>query len=1289
MTHIPSETPFPSFFGASARTGLRRWHRPLAWLLAATGAVSIALLPVAMSAGSRSARAFQDVNLSGSLRYCSLWIYEATQTNNAAQKSEVPSGGWQEQWQAMTGIQDRLHARYPEAAAADPAWNTFSGSLRQTGRVDWRTADAMRLAADALTRRVAREAASEDEAASALLRLGLAGLLCTLAASGLLLWRLQEAEEEMRRSLAESQESRNLFTQSIDAMQEGYLVVDRDGTVLLGNAGAERLLGVEAADLVGRPIKRPGRRMIQENGEEFGPGQAPTAQALRTGRPQEAVVIGLERPGADMAWLSAKAAPIFHAGQTVPYAAVLTLTEISARREAEEQLQTERDFQAAMLESLQSGIVACDAGGTLTLLNRAAREFHGLPEAPLPPQEWAAHFDLYQSDGITPLATEDVPLYQALCGEVVRDAEMVIAPKDAPARTLLASGQAIYSRTGRKLGAVIAMHDVTARRQIERELSRLAAIVQSSEEAIIAATLDGTLVSWNAGAERLYGYAEAEVIGQHASVLVPAGEVSPLNSVLPHLQRGEIVEPLEVVRHRRDGTSRNVALTFSPIHNSLGEMIGVSCISRDITARRQAEDALRESEARLRYFSNAAFEGIAVSQNGVLLDANPAFLTLYGYEREEIIGLVGKDFAAPESRALVAQKIALGEETAYEATGQRRDGSTFQMEVRGRNVIWDGLPARVTAVRDITERRALEDALRAGHAVLEESHAVLEESRARLAEAQRIAKVGSWEYEPLSGTSIWSGEMYRLLGRDPALGVPEFNEAMAHYHPEDAPELKALVQRAAKEGLGYELDLRGRPSFLRDGLTRWYHTTGEVTRDAAGRPVRLTGTLADITERKRMEGALRRSEEALRAMLSSAPIILYAADVHGIITLSEGTGLAALGLTPGEAVGRSVFEFSGGDPAVEACARRALAGEAVSYDARFEALCLHVELKPQRDASGTVTGVIGVSFDITERAQSEERFRVLFEQSSDAHLLFDDDGIIDCNNAAVAMLGVTDKSAVLALHPAVLSPEFQPDGQHSAVKCLAMDAAAYATGYHRFEWVHRKVDGTEFPVEVTLTPVTLQGKPVMLVVWHDLSERKRAEQQIKDYTVVLEFQKDQLENSNRNLERLATTDGLTGLKNRRTFQDRLAEEHARATRYHQPLSLLMLDVDQFKQYNDSFGHLAGDTVLKSVGAMLEHMTRGTDLAARYGGEEFVVILTQTDEAGAAIISERIRAAIGGAEWDKRPVTASLGICTLTLDTPTPESMIACADKALYHSKEAGRNRVTHGNPSAPLALCLS
>ncbi len=1157
----PLDKPF-DFFSAALPFPVhsRGRHRTLAWLLAVTGAVSVALLLVALLAAGRASQDFQDVNLSGSLRFRSLWIYGASHQS----PSVKPDAGIAAQMDAMRSIRRRLSRHYCGAVAAtDPAWNAFSESLRQTGQVDWQTANALRVAGNLLTQQIETEASAQNAAAASLLGLGLGGLMCALTACGFLLSGLRAAETEMRLALMRLQESRDLFLRSINAVQEGYLVVGREGMVLLCNAEAERLLGAPAAELVGWPVERPGRHMVQENGEAFQAERMPSAQALRTGQPQEAAVVGLERPGADTIWFSAKAAPIFHAGQNVPYASVMTFTDISAKRNSEETLrvqeealQRERDFQAAMLESLQDGIVACDADGILTLFNRAAREFHGLPEQPLPPEEWPQHFDLFEPDGITPLAAVDVPLFRAWTGEVVRDAEMVIAAAGRPARTLLASGQAIYGAAGQKLGAVAAMHD--------------------------------------------------------------------------------------------------------------------------ITARRQAEDALRESEARLRYLSDAAFEGIAVSRNGVILDANAAFLTLYGYDRAQMIGMAGVSLTVAEDRALVLQKVAAGEEDTYEARCLRRDGSTFQAEIRGRTVFWDGLPARVTAVRDVTGRKEMEDALRAGHRAVEEG-------AARLAEAQRIAKVGSWEYDPLSGEVLWSGEMFRLLGRAPEAGVPPFEEAMAHYHPEDAPTLKSLVRRAAQEGCGYSLDLRGNSRHFEDKITRWYHTTGEVTRDNSGRVVRLTGTLADITERKEMEDSLRRSEEALRAMLGSAPVILYAADINGTITLSEGTGLAALGLAPGEAVGRSVFEFTADDGAAAEATHRALAGEAVSYDRRYGALRLHVELKPQRGTDGAITGIIGVSFDITERAQSEERFRVLFEQSSDAHLLFDDDGIIDCNAATLAMMRCPDKARLLGVHPAQLSPERQPDGRLSREKGDEMCALARKNGTHHFEWVRLALDGAEIPVAVTLTALMLSDKPVLLSVWHDLTERKQAEQQIKDYTVILEFQKNQLEDTNKELESLATTDGLTGLKNRRTFGEKLAEEHARAVRYHQPLSLLLLDVDHFKQYNDTFGHPAGDAVLQRVAQTLGSTARDTDVAARYGGEEFVLILPQTDEAGALVIAERLRSVIAGGDWELRPITASVGIATLSLDTPTPDCLTACADKALYQSKEAGRNRVTHGNPAAPLA----
>jgi diguanylate cyclase (GGDEF)-like protein/PAS domain S-box-containing protein len=149
-----------------------------------------------------------------------------------------------------------------------------------------------------------------------------------------------------------------------------------------------------------------------------------------------------------------------------------------------------------------------------------------------------------------------------------------------------------------------------------------------------------------------------------------------------------------------------------------------------------------------------------------------------------------------------------------------------------------------------------------------------------------------------------------------------------------------------------------------------------------------------------------------------------------------------------------------------------------------------------RAADGTPTQIIGSAQDVTERVASDERFRVLFERSSDAHLLLDHGGIIDCNEAAMRMLGCPDKERLLALHPSALSPEYQPDGRRSSEKAVEMDALAHLNGHHRFDWMHRRADGTDFPFEVTLTPVQIAGKPVLLSVLHDLTERKRAEQEL-------------------------------------------------------------------------------------------------------------------------------------------------------------------------------------------------
>ncbi|MCW3062776.1 MAG: domain S-box/diguanylate cyclase domain, partial [Capsulimonas sp.] len=156
----------------------------------------------------------------------------------------------------------------------------------------------------------------------------------------------------------------------------------------------------------------------------------------------------------------------------------------------------------------------------------------------------------------------------------------------------------------------------------------------------------------------------------------------------------------------------------------------------------------------------------------------------------------------------------------------------------------------------------------------------------------------------------------------------------------------------------------------------------------------------------------------------------------------------------------------------------------------------------------------------------------------------------------------------------------------------------------------------------------------------------KADEKIRSYNTILELQKGELERANGQLETLATTDGLTGLKNHRAFQERLSEEVSRAARYQTPLSLILLDVDRFKEYNDAHGHPAGDEVLKSVARILQNSARNTDFAARYGGEEFVLILHQTDMEGATEFAERLRVLVEGHPWLMRDVTASFGVACL-------------------------------------------
>lgn len=171
-----------------------------------------------------------------------------------------------------------------------------------------------------------------------------------------------------------------------------------------------------------------------------------------------------------------------------------------------------------------------------------------------------------------------------------------------------------------------------------------------------------------------------------------------------------------------------------------------------------------------------------------------------------------------------------------------------------------------------------------------------------------------------------------------------------------------------------------------------------------------------------------------------------------------------------------------------------------------------------------------------------------------------------------------------------------------------------------------------------------------------------------------------LRKQNEQLERLSVTDGLTGLANHRLLMQRVEEEGHRHARNQSPFSVIMADVDNFKKYNDKFGHPAGDHVLKTVAGILRESTREVDCAARYGGEEFVIVMPETNAEAAAVAAERIRTRLAQEEFSGQRISLSIGIAEFPTDAENALAIISAADSALYEAKHGGRNRIVRAQP---------
>ncbi|MFJ7665690.1 sensor domain-containing diguanylate cyclase [Lysinibacillus sp. NPDC097195] len=194
-------------------------------------------------------------------------------------------------------------------------------------------------------------------------------------------------------------------------------------------------------------------------------------------------------------------------------------------------------------------------------------------------------------------------------------------------------------------------------------------------------------------------------------------------------------------------------------------------------------------------------------------------------------------------------------------------------------------------------------------------------------------------------------------------------------------------------------------------------------------------------------------------------------------------------------------------------------------------------------------------------------------------------------------------------------------------------------------------------------------------------EKDQALVKLEQIHLEIEQKQQELLHINATLVELAATDKLTGLKNRRFFQEKLDEQLVLFNKTAKPFSLLILDIDHFKKVNDTFGHQVGDEVLAQLAQLLSDQTRQADIVARYGGEEFVVILPETGVHDSLIIAEQLRQAVEHAQWPTGSITISIGIATVT-DKDNDVTILKKADEALYISKENGRNRVSHSDRHA-------
>lgn len=701
----------------------------------------------------------------------------------------------------------------------------------------------------------------------------------------------------------------------------------------------------------------------------------------------------------------------------------------------------------------------------------------------------------------------------------------------------------------------------------------------------------------------------------------------------------------------KNGNTLWIETVKTPITDERGEIVGTTGIGRDITGRRQMEEALKESEQRFRAVTENAMDGIiTIDQESTVVLANPAVERIFGYRRDELEGraltLLIPARLRPRHRAALREYVETGKRHlpwgAIELPGLHRDGREIPVEMSYGEYVREGRRFFTGIIRDITVRKEMESALRES-----------ERLRRLIMDAvpALISYVGSdlrYRFVNRQYETWWKRPSADFIGRHIKDILGEKRYEIVEGHIKDAllgqmVSYEWLVPREHDERF---VQVAYVPHLTQNGTVLGFFTM-----------------INDITDLKRAEQSLRESEKRIELIIDTVPALISYVDRDLRYRFVNRQYEEWFGRPASEIIGRHVQEMLGESrfEEIKAFAERALAGEKVSYERslvqRGRRYFLKIEYVPHFGENGATLGLFSLITDITDRKQNEESLQRLNEKLSsvlnsitEAYYVLDRNWkVVEINREAEKILGPATEvlgRVYWELFPQNIGSELDLE-YHAAFreKRTVHFEAQSRINYHWYE-VHGypRADRLE-------------------VYFRDVSERKRLEEIV---------------------QHRAYHDHLTDLPNRLLFKDILQLEAAQARRSRKRLAVLFLDLDRFKYVNDTLGHDAGDELLKQVALRLRKSIRQSDTVGRAGGDEFTLLLS--DIQGIDDITRTVRkimdsfqqpCLIGGQELRS---SASVGISIYPDDSREIDTLMKCADMAMYHAKEQGRNRYQFYDP---------